>query len=268
MKKSSLIGLSCAAVVALAVGSAQAASPAAVYSVTVDGPDAIFLAGRTDITIPAAGVAWGGLNGLDRHPLTEALEQFPDFITIEGGDIIRALDPAIGGVNFFPGPDTNGYFGPGGNGSSGSSLTSLGGISGYIGPQGPLTGVFLDDSVPNGTAPATLNFSPSGLGTDFTQLTPGIGQVFYIGDGKTSGGDFQKFIAPAGATRLFLGIPDGFGFGGHPGAYDDNNGTYTVRIGVNQVPTNNVPDGGTVLPVLAAALGTLAWGQRRLRSKS
>ncbi|MHC4997196.1 MAG: hypothetical protein ACYTGQ_19330 [Planctomycetota bacterium] len=121
-------------------------------------------------------------------------------------------------------------------------LNPLDGISGYKGPEGPLAGVVLDDSIPSsGPAPATLDFTAGGLGLDFTTLSPALGQIFYIGDGKTSGGVFHEFTAPTGATRLFLGIPDGFGFDGAPGAYDDNDGSYTVRIGINEIPIIPTP---------------------------
>ena len=208
-----------------------APAAASVFTVTVDGSDAIFLAGRTDLVIPPASSPWPG--GLIRHgfPTPEEIQEtLPPFIRVSGGDIIRAADLAVGGVSFFLGFGGV-VFGPSGSGLSGSNLSSFGGISGYIGPQGPLTGVFLNDSSPVADPPPTLDFSPPGLGIDFLKLSPALGQVFYIGDGLTSGGDFQEFIAPAGATRLFLGIPDGFGFVGAPGAYDDNDGSYRISIG-------------------------------------
>ncbi len=240
----------------------------ALIDVTIDGGDAIFLAGRTDVVIPPASDSWTTGTHLIRHGFStpeEILESVPDFVSVMAGDVIRVADPAVGGVNFFLGFGPP-YFGPGGNGAAGSNLTALDGISGYRGPQGPLTGVFLDNSIPSsGPPPATLDFTPGGLGIDFLTLSPLLRQIFYIGDGLTAGGVFQQFIAPAGATRLFLGIPDGFGFGGAPGAYDDNDGSYRVRLGINQIPA--VPEPGSVSLMLAglAFCGCRLRGTARIR---
>lgn len=240
------------------------ASHAAIIDLTIDGSDAIFLAGRTDLTIPDASQPWTGPGDyLVRHggPTPEEIQEtLPPQIAISAGDIIRALDPAVGGISFFNGIGAP-YYGPGGNGLSGSSLTALGGISGYIGPQGALAGVFLSDAVPTSGAPATLDFSPGGLGIDFLSLTPELGQIFYIGDGKTLADVFQTFIAPTGATRLVLGIPDGFGFNGPPGAYDDNDGSYRIRLGINEIPTE-LPEPGN-LALLLAGLAGMLFGRRR-----
>ncbi|MBN2269821.1 MAG: hypothetical protein JXN61_04360 [Sedimentisphaerales bacterium] len=245
--------------IAVLLAALNAAQAGTTVNVTIDGSDAIFLAGRTDLTIPAASDSW---SVLIRHagPTPEEIQEtLPPIIPVSAGDVIRALDPAVGGVSFYNGYGAP-YFGPSGNGVSGSNLTSLGGISGYIGPQGPLAGVFLDDSVPSsGPAPATLNFEPAGLGIDFLSLSPALGQVFYIGDGVT-GGIFQEFIAPAGATRLALGIPDGFGFVGAPGAYDDNDGSYGVRIGINEVPV--IPAPGAIL-LAGIGTGIVGWMRKR-----
>lgn len=241
----------------VAAGSAQAVT----YTVSIDGSDAIWLAGRTDLVIPAANLPWAG--GLGRHggpTPEEILETLPPIIAVTGGDEIKALDPAVGGISFFNGIGAP-FFGPSGNTLAGSSLTAFGGISSYAGPQGPLVGVFLDDGVPSGSAPSGLDFTPGGLGTDFASLSPALGQVFYIGDGKTGGGAFQSFFAPAGATRLALGIPDGFGFGGAPGAYDDNDGSYRVRIGVNEVPA--IPEPGTYALMALGLVGLSLVARRR-----
>jgi len=244
-----------------ALGLALAVSAGAtIIDVTIDGGDAIFLAGRTDLAIPAANLPWPG--GMIRHggpTPEEILETLPPSIAVSAGDVIRAADPAVGGVNFFNGFGPP-FFGPGGNGVGGSDLFSFGGISGYKGPQGPLAGVFLDNSIPNiGPAPSTIDFSPAGIGIDFLALLPALGQVFYIGDGVTAGNVFQEFTAPLGATRLFLGIPDGFGFVNGPGAYDDNDGAYRIRIGINEVP---VPE-PTALALLGIGFGVLAFQRTR-----
>ncbi len=228
-----------------------------VATVTVDGTDAIFLAGRTDIEplIPDPSLPWNSPAGefLVRHAGAtpeEAKETLPSGLAVSGGDIVKVLDPAVGGINFFNGFGP-GFFGPSGNGLGSNLLTPFGGISGYNGPQGPLVGVFLDAGIPSaGPAPATLDFSAGGMGIDFLTLSPELNQIFYIGDGVDIGGDFQEFTAPVGATRLFFGIPDGFGFNGPAGAYDDNDGFYRVRVGINEIPDLPEPTAGVLLFVM------------------
>ncbi|HLB75209.1 MAG TPA: hypothetical protein VJJ98_14405 [Sedimentisphaerales bacterium] len=246
--------------VAMLLAALNVARAGMTVDATIDGSDAIFLAGRTDLVIPLASDPW---SVLIRHagPTPEEIQEtLPPIIPVSAGDVVRALDPAVGGVSFYRGYGAP-YFGPSGNGLSGSNLGALGGISGYFGPQGPLTGVFLNDLVPSsGPAPATLDFSPGGLGIDFLTLTPAIGQVFYIGDGVAGGSIFQQFIAPAGATRLALGIPDGFGFVGAPGAYDDNDGSYRVRIGINEVPAIPAP---SAILLGSIGAGLVGWMRKR-----
>jgi hypothetical protein len=238
----------------LAASTAQATT----YNVGIDGTDAIFLAGRTDLAIPPANQGWPG--GLARHggpTPEEAVETLPPFISVIAGDVVKVLDTAIGCINFFNGFATgpSDCFGPAGNSSNVSSiLSAFGGVSGYIGTQGALAGVFLDDSIPNGAPPATLD--PLGTDPDFTALSPGLGQVFYIGNGKNSLDIFRAFTAPTGATRLFFGITDGFSFNGPPGAYDDNDGSYRIRVGINTDPAPiPLPAAGLLL---AGGLGALA----------
>jgi hypothetical protein len=244
---------------------------AAPIEVTINGGDAIWLAGRTDLVIPPANQPWPG--GLIRHSgptPEEVLETMPPGFGVSAGDVIRVLDPASGGISFFNGIGGT-IYGPEGNGVAGSSvISSFGGISGYLGTQGALVGVFLDNSIPNGAAPPTLDFSISGLGTDFLSLTPALQQVFYIGNGVTSGNVFQEFVAPAGATRVFLGITDAFGFNGPPGAFDDNDGSYQIRVGINELPTPTAVPEPASMTLVGMGIGALAYARKRrnLRERS
>lgn len=255
------------------VGFATTTAHALVVETAIDGSDAIWLAGRTDLVIPAANLSWPG--GMIRHggpTPEEILETLPPGYAVNGGDIVKVLDPASGGISFFNGFGGP-FYGPEGNGIPGSSVIgSFGGISGYKGTQGALVGVFLTDSVPIGPAPVTLDFSNAvgALGTNFSVLNPGIGQVFFIGNGVNSAAAFQEFIAPTGATRVFFGITDAFGFNGAPGAFDDNNGAYQIRVGINESPNNPitpVPEPETYAMMLAG-LGLLGFVAGRRKQKA
>lgn len=223
----------------------------------------IIVTTQADLVTPDASASWPG--GLIRHDSTtpeEIKETLPPGFSDSAGDVIRVLDPADGGISFF-----NGFggtiYGPDGNGFPGSSsISSFGGISGYLGTQGALVGLFLDNAIPDSGAPPTLNFSNGGLGVNFSSLSPGLGQVFFIGDGVTDANIFQQFIAPTGTTRFFVGITDAFGFNGAPGAFDDNDGSYRIKISINETPTL-VPE-----PAMTCLLGLGILGLIGIRMKS
>ena len=192
------------------------------------GPTAIYLAGRTDVTIPPLGGDLTGFplwrNCTDLPCDNFLLEQFPLFQPAVGG--MRFIFRATGGVDYYG--DPHGKTGPDGAPETESAIEALDGISGYSGPHGSLVGVFLDAANPkDGTPPDPLENN-----TSFSTLSPALGQVFFIGDGLTGTGTGvpQTFFAPAGATRLFLGIADAMSFGGQPGWYDDNYGSFWVQV--------------------------------------
>jgi hypothetical protein len=137
-------------------------------------------------------------------------------------------------------PDGSGIF----------SMTNYGdGISAPLNvPLNALMGVFLGAASPTGgTTPAQLDFFP-GLG--FASLNPLIGQIFFIGDGRTTlnegpgAGIAQEFIVPVGAARLFLGSSDGFG-------WFNNSGDFTVDA-------TNLDGGLVAIPLPAASWLLLA----------
>jgi len=165
------------------------------------------------------------------------------------------------------GPGTSTGANPGTpDGTSGFSMTNYGdGISAPLSVRvDALMGVFLGASSPTGAAtPAQLNFA-AGSGLAFESLNPLVGQIFFIGDGRTtlnlgpSAGVAQEFIVPVGATRLFLGSSDGFG-------WFNNSGDFTVGI-------TNLDAATSVIPLPAAAwlllggLGVLGGVARRRAS--
>lgn len=99
------------------------------------------------------------------------------------------------------------------------------GMSDLYAPINSVVGIFLGDKQPNKVMtalPSQLDFtSPSSR--DFTALSPQLRQPFFIGNGRRSNGDLQQFIAPSGATRLFLGTMDGY-------EWNNNIGGFEVRV--------------------------------------
>jgi hypothetical protein len=109
------------------------------------------------------------------------------------------------------------------------------GMSDLVAPISCLTGVFVDDAEPSLTpSPVMLDFTTP-ESRDYLTLAPELKQVFFIGDGRTSVGQVQQVIVPAGATRLFLGGMDCCEF-------TNNIGTLhvTVHEPCGPVPTESV----------------------------
>lgn len=145
---------------------------------------------------------------------------------------------ATGGVDFQGAPPSTGP-----DGGFVFTTTSSDGISGATWPVDALVGVFLDDNLPTSSpAPGDLDFGPTGIGTSFTTLSPALKQAFFIGDGLTGSGtgSVQTFIVPAGATRLFLGVSDGFG-------WNNNSGSFNVTIAAGNGP----PPAVSAIPIPA-----------------
>lgn len=204
-------------VLALCLSLPALESAAATTNVTVLGTANIFSAGLAAPVAPAG----GGAGTLPiQIPIVPCVTRFEFHAS---GAVV--LGPGFGGSA----PD--GYSEP----YAPMDITGIGGVSGYLGPGFALVGVFLPDGLPVAPAPARLDFTGNQQHPTFASLSPELGQVFFIGDGLTYGGlTTQSFIIPAGATRLFLGMPDCYSASSPPGWYGDNSGSLSVKV--SQIP--------------------------------
>jgi hypothetical protein len=94
------------------------------------------------------------------------------------------------------------------------------GIQSLTAPQNALIGVFLTNSQPSTVTPPStaLDYSTSASQNESNYNSLQTQQPFFIGDGKTSSGTTQTFVVPAGATRLYLGVFDGWQNWDNPGS--------------------------------------------------
>jgi hypothetical protein len=169
-------------------------------SVSVPGTANPYLAGMPD----------GSIAPPDRAPDQSPVEVIG--LNLSGGGVVTFTN-ATGGVSNVPICDGTNCSSIDGNVYNGvlfydHEAGSQNGISDIRAPINSLLGVFLTNNPPNLASPsAKLDFQTIGL--NFTALSPGLQQVFFIGDGRTSNGVIQQFVIPDHAARLFLGTMDG-----------------------------------------------------------
>jgi len=208
---------------------------------TVPATDNIFSAGLSTPVAPGGGGA-----GTLPAQITLSSGQNAFQFQVSGTDTPNINDPSLANLTAE------------GTSSWPTDLNPVGGISGYMGDYAfPLVGVFLSVTPAQAPPPPTLNFSAGAIGRNFLSLSPAIGQVFFIGNGLTDSNQAQTFYAPAGATLLFLGLPDGYDFAGDPGQYQDNAGSLNVSV-------NAVPEPAPIILLLA---GSVTMAAIRYRNK-
>ena len=199
---------------------------ASAASLVVGGLANIHLAGHGPPSLSGEGV----------NPPSFSFTSGPGQVLIVSGVTgIVSLDT---GASLGNGPDGGAFLAP-------TGITSLNGISGIHANQtGFLIGVFLSSVEPSDPAPPVLDFRTAGITTAFATLSPLIGQTFFVGDGLTGtgSGSLQQFNVPPTATRLFLGITDGFDgtIGGPPRAFQDNGGSFSATFQIVPEPSSAV----------------------------
>lgn len=175
------------------------------------------------VQVPARANPWlaGMTNGATARRGDIAPEQSPVLVTntvIEGHATYTFA--ASGSVNHgAPLP----FAAPDGEDLASHFLGAENGIADLAAPFASLIGVFLGSNSPEqNPTPVALDFS-SATNRDYLELAPALQQPFFIGDGVTSSGAAQQVIAPLGATRLLLGVMDGY-------HWADNEGTLAVEV--------------------------------------
>jgi hypothetical protein len=182
---------------AAAAGLLTMASQASAATTTVGATTDIFLAsqpGGTSIT---------GFFGSDTAPANSPVK----FAVTPGGVLtFLATGSTSVDASCFAGPD-GGCYGD----ESGFSPFPASGT--YKGPSDALIGVFLGAGVTDvSMGPASLDYT-NPANTSLAGLSPGLNEIFFIGDGLTGTGSgaFQQFTAPAGAMFLYIAVADSYG---------------------------------------------------------
>jgi hypothetical protein len=183
--------------------------------------------GEQLVVVPSTANIFGAGHEIAPDPAGGGAGVVPPVVELPAAPNVVVTFPCVSGlINCcFGAPDT----GPVGTMTYTTVIESWGGISGIIHKSRSvfLVGVFLGDEEPQDPAPERLDFSETCPGEcTFDRLAPELGQTFYVG----AGGETVEYLAPEGATRLFLGIADAYLTHGNPGWYDNNSGQFEAVV--------------------------------------
>ena len=200
-----------------------------VTTVTVSGTANPYFAGQT-LPVPAATTGDSPNYHLDQADV----DTVPPWIDVSSYSAILSITAAgeWGHGPVLSGPDGYGNYDP-----THQEYIDLG-ISPVLStPLNTLLGVFLTNAAPVAfTAPASLTFGVSDM------TGPLVQQTFVIGS------NLENITIPAGATRLFFGLNDG---------YEWNNNTGSVDVEVSPIPAP-----GAIL-LGSIGVGFVSWLRRR-----
>jgi hypothetical protein len=208
------IGLAAAAALSMSLSMGAAAQAATVY---VPATGDIFLATQT------AGTSITGYFGTDTTPANAPVQ-----LSVMSGATLTFSASGSASVDdtSFTGPDGGVYADESGFSPAPASGT-------YKGPANALIGVFEGPGV---TAvdggPASLDYTQA-ANTALASQSPALNQIFFIGDGLTGTGtgSVQDFVAPTGATSVYIAVADSYG------ASTGNGGGFQVSFtGATAVP--------------------------------
>jgi plastocyanin/Flp pilus assembly protein TadG len=189
-----------------------------------------------NVTVPATYDPWlaGMPNGSTASYDDAAPAESPASITVTPGSTITFTN-VNGLINHTPSTPTDGPEGQTGNiywhmkdPPSGAQAVGQGAqnhIGDIIVPIDSLLGVFLNANAPtsNPTPTVVRDYSTQTARDQASFTDIQVQQPFFIGSGNTSSGTTQTFVAPTGATRLFLGPMDGY-------EWENNNGSFTATL--------------------------------------
>jgi hypothetical protein len=198
------------------------------------------------VQVPAKANPWlaGMTNGATARRGDSAPEESPVLVDMAIAGGATYTFSASGSANH---GSTLPFFPPDGEDLISHYLGAENGIADMTGPFVSLVGVFLGPNAPDADpAPRSLDFR-NPADRDYLVLAPALKQPFFIGDGSTSSGSVQQVLAPAGATRLFLGTMDQYN-------WSDNEGSFTVEITrVSSAPAVQLPLHPSANPTLEDA---------------
>ena len=211
------------------IATSQVMGSATTVTINVSGKACPYFAGQTFGSIPTVGEYYFDTDTIDPDTM-------PPYIDVTGlcGTIssITAVGEWGHGPGIFSGPDGYAGYDP-----THQEYIDLG-ISPVIDtPLNALVGVFLTDAVPVSlSAPPSLTYGVSDM------TSPLLQQTFVIGS------NLENITIPAGATRLFFGLNDGY--------------EWTNNVGELSVTISTIPAPGAIL-LGSIGVGFVSWLRRR-----